>query len=121
MDVRKFFRSFRFAGRGIRHALGTEQNFRLHLAAAAAATAAGVLTGLSAIEWIILILLFAGMFSLELVNTAIERIVDKASPELHPLAGQAKDTAAGAVLVFAAASALIGALIFLPKWWNLFY
>jgi undecaprenol kinase len=56
------------------------------------------------------------MIALELVNSAIERVVDLASPDIHPLAKEAKDIAAGAVLVFAAASAIIGLLIFLPKW-----
>ena len=52
----------------------------------------------------------------ELFNTAMERVVDLASPNIHPLAKDAKDIAAGAVLVFASASVIIGILIFLPKW-----
>jgi len=56
------------------------------------------------------------MCALERMNTAIEGGVDLASPEIHPLANQAKDIAADAVLVFALFSAIIGLLIFLPKW-----
>jgi len=77
---------------------------------------AGYFTGLSRTEWYIVLLLIALMFALEMINTAIERVVDLASPNFHPLAKQAKDIAAGAVLVFALFSAIIGLLIFLPKW-----
>ncbi|WP_213422929.1 diacylglycerol kinase family protein [Bhargavaea massiliensis] len=121
MDARKLFRSFRYAWQGIAEGFRTEQNFRFHLLAALVVTILGWLSGLSVLEWLIVILLFGGMFALELINTAIERVVDLASPEHHPLAGQAKDVAAGAVLVFAMASALIGCVIFIPKWLNLFY
>lgn len=116
MERARFFRSFRFAAAGIRSAVRREQNIRFHFFAAFAVTVAGLLTGLSYGEWIIIILLIGGMIALELINTALERAVDLASPEFHPLAGEAKDMAAGAVLVFAAASAIIGLLIFLPKW-----
>ncbi|MFC7364808.1 MULTISPECIES: diacylglycerol kinase family protein [Bhargavaea] len=121
MDVRKLFRSFRYAWRGIVHAFGREQNFRFHVLAALIVTAAGWVTGLSTSEWLIVILLFGGVFALELVNTAIERVVDLVSREHHPLAGQAKDVAAGAVLAFAVASAVIGCIIFIPKWMNLLF
>lgn len=116
MDGGRFFRSFRFAAAGIRAAVVREQNIRFHLLATFAVTLAGLLTGLSSGEWMMIILLIGGMMALELVNTAIERAIDLASPEIHPLAGEAKDMAAGAVLVFAFASAIIGLLIFLPKW-----
>ena len=121
MDIRKLFCSFRFAWRGIAHGFRTEQNFRFHVIAAVIAAAAGWVTGLSPSEWMIVILLSGGMFALELINTAIERVVDLVSPEHHPLAGQAKDAAAGAVLVFAVASAVIGCVIFIPKWLNLLF
>lgn len=78
--------------------------------------AAGLVTGLSLLEWMVVIVLIGGMLALEMFNSAIERVVDLATSELHPLAKQAKDMAAGAVLVFAVASAIIGLLIFLPKW-----
>lgn len=94
----------------------SEQNIRFHFTAAVIVTAAGLLTGLSAGEWMVLVLVIGGMLSFEMLNSSMERIVDLASPDLHPLAKQAKDMAAGAVLVFAIASAIIGLLIFLPKW-----
>lgn len=116
MDTSKFFRSFGYAFAGIRRAVYKEQNTRLHILSAAFVLLAGILTGLSRTEWMIIILLIGGMIALELLNTAIERVVDLASPDFHPLARDAKDMAAGAVLVFAAASAIIGILIFVPKW-----
>lgn len=115
MNVRKFFRSFRYAMEGLVTAV-LEQNFRFHLVSAIVVMMAGFLTGLSIVEWCIIILVIAFVIGTELINTAIERVVDLASPEIHPLAKQAKDVAAGAVLVFALASVIIGLLIFLPKW-----
>ena len=115
MNVRKFFRSFRYAMEGLITAV-QEQNFRFHLVSAVIVLMAGLLTGLSIVEWCIIILVIAIVIGTELINTAIERVVDLASPEIHPLAKQAKDVAAGAVLVFALASVIIGLLIFLPKW-----
>jgi len=55
----------------------------------------------------------------EMINTAIENVVDLASPDQHPLAGKAKDIAAGAVLICAIISVIIGLLIFVPKGWNM--
>ncbi|MFD1030755.1 diacylglycerol kinase family protein [Metaplanococcus flavidus] len=116
MKAIRFLRSFVFAFAGIRAALQSEQNIRFHFTAAAAVILAGLLTGLAAVEWLVLVLVIGGMLAFEMLNSSMERIVDLASPDLHPLAKQAKDMAAGGVLVFAIASAIIGLLIFLPKW-----
>ena len=62
----------------------------------------------------ICLILFALVLSLELVNTAIEAVVDLASPDIHPLAKLSKDAAAGAVLISAIISAVIGLMIFIP-------
>ncbi|MCM0624278.1 MULTISPECIES: diacylglycerol kinase family protein [Lysinibacillus] len=115
MNLRKYLRSFGYAFEGIITA-SKEQNFKSHIVSAIIVILASYLTGLSRMEWYIVLLLIALMFALEMMNTAIERVVDLASPEIHPLAKQAKDIAAGAVLVFALFSAIIGLLIFLPKW-----
>lgn len=115
MDLRKYLRSFGYALEGVITA-SKEQNLKSHIISAIIVIMAGYWTGLSRMEWYIVLLLIALMFALEMINTAIERVVDLASPEVHPLAKQAKDIAAGAVLVFALFSAIIGLLIFLPKW-----
>lgn len=114
--MRKFFKSFGFAGEGIIHALKSERNFKVHIIAAIIVVFAGLLTRLSMLEWFIVIILIGGMLALEMLNSAIERAVDVITIERHPLAKQAKDLAAGAVLVFAITSAIIGLLIFIPKW-----
>lgn len=116
MGKNSFLRSFKYAAQGIAAAVKGELNMKLHLLAAVIVILAAAMTGISTTEWLVILVLIAGMFALEMLNTAIERVVDLASPELHPLAKEAKDIAAGAVLVFAAASAIIGILIFLPKW-----
>lgn len=115
MNARKLLRSFGYATEGIVAAL-KEQNLRLHVLAALVVFIAGMLTTLSITQWCIIVLVVFGMFTLEMMNSAIERVVDLASPEHHELAKAAKDIAAGAVLVFSIASVIIGLLIFLPKW-----
>lgn len=115
MNARKLLRSFGYAMEGIVAAL-KEQNLRLHVLAALVVFIAGMLTTLSITQWCIIVLVVFGMFTLEMMNSAIERVVDLASPEHHELAKAAKDIAAGAVLVFSIASVIIGLLIFLPKW-----
>ena len=115
MNAHKFFRSFSYAIQGILTAM-KEQNLRFHIVSAVVVVITGIVTGLSLTEWLILTLIIALVIGAEMFNTAIERVVDLSSPEIHPLAKDAKDIAAGAVLVFASASVIIGLLIFLPKW-----
>lgn len=115
MDWRKFVYSFRYALEGMRTAL-SEQNMRFHLVSAIVVLIAGARTGLSTLEWCVIIVVIGLVLAAEMFNTALERVVDLASPDIHPLAKQAKDIAAGAVLVIAGMSVIIGLLIFLPKW-----
>ena len=69
---------------------------------------------ISIIQWLLVLFAIGGMIALELMNTAIERLVDYISPQFHPLAKQAKDLAAGAVFSFAILSVIIGCIIFVP-------
>ncbi|WP_391116098.1 diacylglycerol kinase family protein [Psychrobacillus sp. L3] len=121
MDIPKFLKSFKYATHGILHVIKSEQNFRFHLLAAIIVLIASMITGLSSLEWIIIIILISGMFMIELVNASIERVVDLASPDFHQLALQAKDLAAGACLVYAISSAIVGFIIFIPKWWGIIF
>lgn len=89
---------------------------RIHFAAGILVSAAGFIFGLSAIEWCIILLLIAGVITLEMVNTAIEKTVDLVTKEYKPLAKAAKDIAAGAVLIYSIAAVVIGFIIFIPKW-----
>lgn len=110
--------SLQFAFNGLRLAM-KEPNFRLHLIVAAAVITAGFSFSLSRIEWLFILTMIFGVITLEAVNTAIEKVVDLVTKEYKPLAKEAKDLAAGAVLLFAILSALVGAVIFLPKIWLL--
>jgi len=115
MNVNKLVKSFNYAFQGICTAF-LQQNMKVHVVCAIAVIIAGFVTGLSPIEWSILVIVISLVISLEMINTAIEAIVDLASPTIHPLAKIAKDVAAGSVLVFAIVSVIIGGLIFIPKW-----
>ncbi|PZX07178.1 undecaprenol kinase [Psychrobacillus insolitus] len=121
MNFRKFFKSFSYASKGVIHAIKSEQNFRVHLLAGVVVLLAALATGLSKLEWIIIVILICGMFVIELVNASIERVVDIASPDFHELARQAKDLAAGACLVYAICTVIVGLIIFIPKWWGILY
>ena len=88
---------------------------KIHCTVAALVVAAGILLRRSPQEWMICLILFGLVMSLELVNTALESVVDLVTKERKPLAKRAKDTAAGAVLIAAIMAAIIGLMIFLPK------
>ncbi len=120
MKKNKLVSSFGYAWQGIIHAMKRERNFRLHVLATIVVAIAGSISSLSSMEWMVILLCVGGVLSLELLNSALERVVDLASPTTHELAKQAKDMSAAAVLVFALASAIIGILIFLPKWMEIF-
>ncbi|MBQ0139938.1 MAG: diacylglycerol kinase family protein [Kurthia sp.] len=118
MNVTKFLKSFTYAFAGIR-AAAKEQNFCFHLISAVIVSVLAAVTKVSTVEWLVLVLIMALVLSLEMINSAIERVVDLATTEIHPLAKLAKDLAAGAVLIAAGASVIIGLIIFIPKWFNL--
>ena len=119
-DLQKQLRSFGYAWKGIRGCIGKEQNLSFHLLAACAAVLAGCLFRITTLEWAVIVLCIGLVIAAELFNTAIERLTDLASPGRHPLAGQAKDIAAGAVLVCAVAALGAGLFIFLPYVLRLF-
>ncbi|MFD1705442.1 diacylglycerol kinase family protein [Siminovitchia sediminis] len=119
-SLRRLAKSFTYAFQGILYAIKNEKNFQIHVLAALAVMVCGILLQLNKIEWLFIIICIFGMFSLELMNTAIERAVDHHSKEISPVAKQAKDLAAGAVLVYALMSIVIGSVIFLPKFAALF-
>lgn len=113
-DLKKQFRSFGFAWQGIKCCVGKEQNLSFHLIATAVVVVAGFALGITRMEWMAIILCIGVVIAAELFNTAIEKLVDLVSPDWHPIAGQVKDIAAGAVLICAAAAAMIGLIIFVP-------
>lgn len=100
---------------GIIHTIKKERNMLIHFLIMILVITAGVVFKISFIEWLICFILFGIVLSLELMNTAVENVVDLVTEEKKEKAKRAKDTAAGAVLIAAIISAIIGILIFLPK------
>ena len=111
---RRRMASFGHAGRGVWAALRSEVHLRFHAAATAAVVGLGFYCRLGRLEWALVALAVAGVWTAELLNTAIEALTDLASPAWHPLAGKAKDVAAGAVLLAALGALAVGALVFIP-------
>lgn len=108
-------RSITFALRGVGCMLASQQNAWIHAAATVAVVAVGLLVGLTSSEWCWIVLAIVSVWTAEALNTALEFLTDLASPQFHPLAGKAKDVAAGAVLISAIGAVVIGALVFSPK------
>ena len=92
-----------------------ERNARIHLFLACLTLGIGHFLHLSITEWCLIILCISLVIALEAVNSAVERVVDLASPDWHALAKDAKDLAAAAVLLSSMGAAVIGAIIFIPK------
>lgn len=114
-------RPFRVACEGILHAIRTERNMRLHLLSAMLVFIFAIWLQPTKLETLILLGWVIAVLSLELVNTAIERTVDLVTTDFHPLAKQAKDVAAGAVLVASIGAAMTAVVIFGPRLWNVLY
>lgn len=112
------FKSFGFAFEGIFNTIKTERNIKIHLFATIVVVIFGFILNISYLEWLICLLLFGLITSLELVNTSLEAVVDLATQERKPLAKKAKDAAAGAVLYSSIIAAIIGGIIFFPKLYN---
>jgi undecaprenol kinase len=112
----RFVNSFKYASMGILHAYKAEQNIRIHSFIGMIVCIAAFFLKVSRIEWLIIVSLIGGMISLELINTAIERTIDLITDKkFYVLAKQAKDLAAGAVLIYAFVSVIIGLIIFGEK------
>ena len=111
-------RSFKYAFHGWGHVLRTQHNTWIHSTIATAVFVLALWLRLPLRDWAVLILTTAMVFSAEFVNTAIEAVVDLASPDKHPLAKIGKDVGAAAVLVAALAAILIGLLILCPPLWS---
>lgn len=109
---KKFWHSFRYAAHGIASAFKSELNMKVHSVLAVIVLAAAALFRLPPASWILLLLAITLVLTAELLNTAIEATVDLVSPDLHPMAKVAKDTAAGAVLLTVVFAIIIGIYVF---------
>lgn len=110
--------AFGHAFHGWWHVLKTQHNAWIHLVFASIVVMMGLWLGLKPLDWAVIVLTIAMVFTAEFINTAIEAVVDLASPVHHPLAKVGKDVGAGAVLVSALAGIVIGLLILGPPLWT---
>ena len=106
--------AFRFAICGMGRCVSSQRNMCIHIGAAVLVVIAGLVCGISPAEWCAVVLCIGTVCALECVNTAVEATVDLVTEEFHPLAKVAKDCAAGAVLIAALASVVVGLLVFVP-------
>lgn len=116
MKNQSFDRRFRFAFQGIKGALRSEASLRFQLIAAAAVIAFAVYVKPSPIWWAILFLATGAVITAEMLNTALEHVVDRLHPEQHPTIKLAKDCAAGAVLITSIVSVAVFATFVADCW-----
>lgn len=109
-----FLASFIHAGRGMKHAILKERNFRIKSIIAVLVVAAMFYFDVSSIRKLILLLTIGVVLVLELINTTIENLVDLIEPEFHQKAKIIKDVTAGAVLLVSIIAAIIGVIVFYP-------
>jgi diacylglycerol kinase len=114
-----FLRSFVYAWNGLAHAIRTQRNARVHAAIGTLAVILGIVLRISPVEFAMVFVAITLVFIAEMFNTVAEACVDLATSEYHPLARIAKDVAAGAVLLNAMLSVVIGLLVFVPHLWPL--
>lgn len=118
--MKKFLSSVSYAWNGVRYALHSERNIRIHLVIFLLAIAAGWLLKISRTEFLLILGISSLTLSLEMVNTAIERLADKVSPVHDKQIGLVKDIMAGAVMVSGVFALIIGVAIFLEPVLGLF-
>ncbi|ATW27319.1 diacylglycerol kinase family protein [Candidatus Formimonas warabiya] len=117
---RNFWESLGFAGDGILYSLRTQRNMRIHGLFTLGVLLAALYFHISTTELLILLLTILMVVTLEMINTAVETVVDMYTEEYLLLAKVAKNVAAGAVLLASFGAVIIGAIIFGPKVWALF-
>lgn len=119
-SLKKRSKSALYALNGLRVLFLEEHNSRIHIAIVIVVVTGGFLLKISNTEWLVICILIALVFSLEIINSAIENICDYISPQLNEVIKKVKDLAAAAVFVSSVISVICGAIIFLPKLYNLF-
>lgn len=117
-SIQARFQAIQVALAGIKYVLITQPNARVHAAFTLAVLLLAGLLKLPRLEWIILLLTVGLVWAAEIFNTAVEIAVDVISPDYNPKAKIIKDISAGAVLVSAMVSILVGLLVFGPHLWN---
>ncbi|MFC7440617.1 diacylglycerol kinase [Laceyella putida] len=121
MWVTKLIKSFIFALEGLKYTIGTQRNMRIHYVAALIVLLLAMYLPMSKLEVLVLFVTIILVLFAELINTAIEALVDLVTEEFHPLAKVAKDVAAGAVLLTAGLAVIVGFSVFYPYLQSLFH
>ena len=114
IKVKETLNSIKFASSGIQYLLKHEPNARIHLIATIIVIFISIWVNLSSLEWVAILVAICLVWTAELFNTALETIFNLVEPGQNPLVKIGKDTAAGAVLVMAVLSVLIGSIILIP-------
>ena len=120
MSFKRFLNSVKYSIEGLNHAYRKEQSLWLHASGVILAVILGIVLKINFYEWAVIIVAFVVVLAIELLNTAIEAVVDLVTKEIHPLAKIAKDCGSAAAFVSGVASAVICLVIFLPKIIELF-
>lgn len=114
MPLRQWLKSANFAIEGILHGARTQRHLRYHFYSAAIVLVGSYAVGVSRIEFLLISLAVILVLSAEMLNSAVETVVDLLSPEFSEKARVAKDIAAGAVLITAFGAAVIGYIVLFP-------
>lgn len=109
---RRFLMSFKYSYDGLKYAYLNEQSMFIHFLVTITVITLGLIFKITYLEWVMTFIIIGVVMATELINTAIEAVVDLVSPEKHPLAKVAKDTASAAVLIYSLVAFITGILIF---------
>ncbi len=114
-SIKKRLKSFKYAINGLKILFRDEHNSKIHLVAMIIAIILGFILKVSEIEWIVIVLVIGFVFSIEIINSAIEYLADFISPDYHEIIEKVKDLSAAAVLISALISLIAASIIFIPK------
>ena len=114
-SIKKRLTSFRYAINGLKILIKNEHNSRIHLVAMIVAIILGIILKISNLEWIAIVMVIGFVFSIEIINSAIENLADFVSPNYNEIIKKVKDLSAASVLISALVSLIVGIIIFIPK------
>ncbi len=118
LGLKRFFNSFHYSIEGLKYAYLNEQSMLIHLVVTILVIIFGIVFHITTTQWLLCVTMFGFVMGAELLNTAIEAVVDMAMPDIHPLAKIAKDTASAAVFVLSLMAFIVGAVIFFPHFYD---
>ncbi|MGI6325307.1 MAG: diacylglycerol kinase [Bacilli bacterium] len=114
-SIRRLINAFKYSIDGLKYAYKYEQSMTIHITVTTIVVIGGLYFEVSVIEWLFLFLLIGLIVGVELINTSIEATIDLMSPQTHPLAKIAKDTASAAVFILSTVAFVGGCIVFIPK------